>query len=179
MLTHFAYCHAGSMLLFGSNTYVNYLYQNFKYRDCNSVIHHYNLRPLSLRLLHDRQCLPKYYELHLVPHRVFMFHKVLRTTTNYFHKQHFNVFFLATLNKRQELNFCHQIIVICAEIISRYCLKFLLQLVIRYNYIARHYTQVAWADMYKVRCGFTGFVHSSGIYIRCHVFNWVRQQHYR
>jgi len=60
-----------------------------------------------------------------------------------------------------------------AEIITLQFLRFLLQFhVTRFTSATGHYTQVVWADTYKVGCGFTAYTDSAGWYWKFYVCNY-------
>jgi hypothetical protein len=97
-----------------------------------------------------------------------MFRKVLRTATDYFHKQHYIICLSAALNGRQELKFCYQLIFIHAEIFyGSFWDSYFKFYVTRFYQYALRYTQVVWVDTYKVGCAYTG---SSIFYPSIHNF---------
>ena len=100
-----------------------------------------------------------------------MFRKILRNTTDRFHKLHYITCLSVALIKREELNFYHQWNVIRADIPLRYFLRILFCFT-RYSSSTDYYTQAVWADTYTVGCGYTEFSISDGIHDKFFVCNY-------
>jgi hypothetical protein len=108
----------------------------------------------------------KYHKLHL--------RNVLTTITDHFHIQHYVICLSAALSVRREFNVYNQFNITYVEIILRFFFwdSYFKFSATRYKSYAHHYTQLAWADTYKVGCAYMGYADLFGYHRNLHVCNY-------